>query len=74
MLRAAPHGSSQRAQVQWEPRAGGSFRTLETVSVHNPNGVLAVHVDPPGAGIVRVAWRPPGGGQVYYSRDVAVGG
>jgi hypothetical protein len=73
MLRPAPPGSPQRARVQWEPRAGASFRTLKTVSVQNPNGVLAVHVDPPGAGVLRVAWTASGG-KVYYSRDVAVGG
>ena len=71
MLRLAPHDSSQRAEVQWRPSQGGAFRTLQTVAVKNPNGVLAVEVKPPGPGTVRVAWHAPGG-IVYYSRDVAI--
>jgi len=73
MLRPGPHERSQRAQVQWRAPAGGPFRTLETVSVEDPTGVLAAHVAVPGAGLVRVAWRAPSG-QAYYSRTVGVGG
>jgi hypothetical protein len=71
MLRPAPHDSSQQAQVQWRAPAGGPFRTLATTSVQNPNGVLAVKVGVPGSGVLRVAWRSPGGA-VYYSRGVEV--
>jgi hypothetical protein len=71
MLRPAPHNSSQRAEVQWQPAGGGTFRTVTTVATHNPNGVLAVHVVVPGTGAVRVAWRATGS-VVYYSRLVGV--
>ena len=71
MLRPAPPDSSQQAQVQWRPAAGGAFRTLARVSVDNPTGALAVHVRVRGPGVLRVAWRASGG-RVYYSRLVAV--
>jgi hypothetical protein len=71
MLRAAAHDSSQQAEVQWRPPPGGAYRTVATVSVHNPNGVLAVDVKLPGPGMLRVAWQAPSG-TVYYSRDVAI--
>jgi hypothetical protein len=71
MLRTAPHGSSERAQVQWKPTAGGAFRTLATVGTHNPNGVLAEMVQLPGTGVVRIAWSSPSG-QLVYSRRVGV--
>jgi hypothetical protein len=70
MLRPAPPDSRQEAEIQWAS-TGGAFRTLETVGVQNPGGVLAVNVTPPGPGVVRVAWRSPGG-TIYYSRLVAV--
>jgi hypothetical protein len=71
MLRSAPHDSSQQAEVQWRPPPGGAYRTVATVSVHNPNGVLAVDVKLPGPGMLRVGWQAPSG-TVYYSRDVAI--
>jgi hypothetical protein len=71
MLRAAPSGSSQAADVQWRGAVGGPFRTLTTASVQNPTGAFAVKVGVPGSGELRVAWRGPGG-SVYYSRGVAV--
>ena len=57
MLRPAPHDSSQHAQIQWQPAAGGGFRTLASVGTHSPNGVLVVHVTvpAPGSGADRVA-------------------
>jgi hypothetical protein len=71
MLRPAPSDSSQRADVQWRSARGAAFRTVATASVQNPTGALAVKVGVPGSGVVRVAWRAPGG-VVYYSRGVAV--
>jgi hypothetical protein len=71
MLRPAPHNSSQHAQVQWQPAAGGGFRTLASVGTHSPNGVLVVHMTVPAPGTVRIGWRAPGG-SIYYSRGVKV--
>ncbi len=71
MLRPAAASSSQQARVQWRAASGAPFRTLTTASVQNPTGALAVKVGVPGSGVLRVAWRAPGG-VVYYSRGVAV--
>lgn len=71
MLRPAPPDSAQQAGIQWAPTTGGPFRTIDTASVQSPDGALAVDVTVPGPGLVRVAWRSPGGA-VYYSRQVAV--
>jgi hypothetical protein len=73
MLRPAEHGSSQQAQIQWQPLRGGAFRTLATVGTQNPNGVLTASLQLPGAGVVRVAWTAPSGLRVY-SRRVGVRG
>jgi hypothetical protein len=71
MLRPAPSNRSQRADVEWRSSAGGAFRTVASASVQNPTGALAVSVGVPGSGVLRVAWRAPGGG-VLYSRGVEV--
>lgn len=70
MLRPAAPDSRQEAEIQWASSPSGAFRTLDTVSVQNPDGVLAASVHVPGAGFVRVAWRSPAG-LVYVSRLVA---
>ncbi len=70
MLRPAPHKSKQHAQIQWRG-AGGAYRALTTVSTDNYNAVFAVHINPPGSGSVRIAWRSPGG-QMLYSLPVSV--
>ncbi len=70
MLRLAPHGEAQRAEVQWAS-PGGVFRTLATVSTRDPDGVLETHVSPPGTGTIRLAWSSPAGA-TFYSRAVPV--
>lgn len=70
MLRPAPHDSVQRAQIQWRS-ASGDFRTLTTVTTHDPNGVLNDSLKLPGPGAVRISWTAPSG-QTVYSRAATV--
>ncbi len=73
MLRPAPNGTRQSAQVQWARAAAGPFRTVDTVTSTDPSGLLefAIH-PPPGAGEVRLRWQAASG-RVWLSRPVAVG-
>ena len=71
-IRPAALLGSQRAQIQWVG-AGGSSRTLATVTVSGPTGVLARTEQVPGAGTIRLAWTSPEG-QTYYSRSVELQG
>jgi hypothetical protein len=74
MLRDAPRGSTQRAEVQWRPASGaGAYRTLRQVTVAGPSEVLTATVTVPGPGDLRVQWTPPSG-EVQDSRAAAVGG
>jgi hypothetical protein len=70
MLRAAPNGTEQRAQIQWRPRRG-AYATLETVSTDDPSGALSAHVRPPGTGAIRVQWTSATG-RTVRSRAVGV--
>jgi hypothetical protein len=74
MLRPAPRGTQQRAQIQWRPSTPGStYRTLDSVVTNNPSEVLVARMSLPGAGSVRVRWRAPSG-RVLYSRGATVSG
>jgi hypothetical protein len=70
MLRAAPNGITQRAEVQWRA-AHGAYRTIASLTTRNPTGFLQVQVTLPGSGAVRLAWRAPSGA-VLYSRSAGV--
>jgi hypothetical protein len=72
MLRAAPNETTERAQIQWRGPAAGGWRTLATVTTHNPTGIIQTGVAPPGSGSIRLAWTPPSGGSPFYSRTVTV--
>jgi hypothetical protein len=71
MLRPAANGSNQRAVIEWRPAAGGAYRTLAKVTTQDASNVLTAHVQPPGSGLIRIAWMSPTG-QVLLSRAVAV--
>src|SRR5947209_2243536 len=70
MLRLAPNGTRQRAQIQWRP-LGGEYRTLTTASTTNPVGFISAQVRLPASGSVRIVWTSSGG-QVFHSRSVGV--
>jgi hypothetical protein len=71
MLRAAPPGTRQQAQIQWGTQSGTGFRTLNTVTTDSRSQVFVATVKLPGPGVVRVAWTSSSG-QVMYSRRVGV--
>jgi hypothetical protein len=72
-LRPAPAGGPQPAEVQWQPRGAGPFRTLATVTTTGRSGVLTARLGIPGPGVVRIRWASPSG-RVLYSRRVGVRG
>jgi hypothetical protein len=72
MLRAARNDTMQTALVQWRPAGAAAWRTLAAVTTRDPTGALQVRVAPPGSGVVRLAWAPPGTRRPQYSRTVAV--
>ena len=72
-------GSPQSAQIEFAPRAGGAFTTVQTVLVGDPdNCYFDVRTRFPGSGTVRLAYTYPAGtggglaGTTVYSRTVAV--
>jgi hypothetical protein len=70
MLRPAPHGSNQHAEIQWRG-ATGAYRAIATVTVGGPSETFTAHVTVPGAGRVRIAWMSPAG-EALHSRAAAV--
>jgi hypothetical protein len=71
MLRAAPPGTTQRAEIQWRRSSAGTFRTIRRVLVNDPSEVLSETVTVPGPGQLRVQWTSPAG-QVQDSRAASV--
>jgi|SRR5579884_232488 len=70
MLRLAPNGTRQDAEIQWRP-SGGSYRTLATVTTDDPSGFLTARLRIPGTGAIRVLWISPTG-RTFHSRAVGV--
>lgn len=71
MLRDAPRGSRQTAQIEWRRSSRSPYRTLQRVTVTARSEVLTDTVRVPGAGELRVQWRSPGG-QLQVSRAATV--
>jgi hypothetical protein len=72
-------GSPQRAQIQFAPRGGGGFMTMQTVLVGEANDCyFDVRIKFPSSGTVRLAYTYPDGtvgglaGTTVYSRSVSV--
>ena len=70
MLRPAPNGTVQHAQIQWSS-GDGQYRTIASVSTSDPGGFLTATVKPPGSGALRIQWVSPTGATVE-SRSAAV--
>ncbi len=70
MLRPAPNGTVQHAQIQWSS-GNGHYRTIASVTTSDPSGFLTADVKPPGSGTLRVRWVSPAGDTVN-SRSAAV--
>jgi hypothetical protein len=72
-VRAAPRGTVATVAVQFKRRSGrGAFRTLRSLRTGGTTRYLDVRLRLPGTGLLRLAWAPPGGGAVVYSRVVGV--
>ncbi len=71
MVRLAPNGPRQRAQVQWRASGGGGWRTIATLSTVDSTGSILGQATPPASGALRIGWTSPGG-ETFYSRTVEV--
>jgi hypothetical protein len=60
-------GEPQSVAIQFEPRSGGGFRTLQTVSIAHPGAscYFDVRVSFPSSGLVRLSWSYPTGDQLF---------
>ncbi len=56
----------QQVRIEFAAGNGHAFKTLRTVTVHDPHGYYDVAVAFPGSGQVRAAWT--GLGATWYSR------
>jgi hypothetical protein len=72
MLRPAADHSTETAQIQFQPAAGGGYRTIATTTTRNRSGIVSGSVLLSASGSVRLAWSPPGAATPLYSRVVAV--
>lgn len=62
---------ADQAQIQFRAGSGGRFSTVRTVRVSPAECYFDVRVAFPGSGVVRVAWKYPGG-PVIHSRVVSI--
>jgi len=79
----SPQTQSQTAQIEFAPQGSGTFRTLRTVTLTNPNNCyFDFRMKFPGSGTVRLAYTYPNSplllfppavpGSTVYSRSVAI--
>ncbi|MFL5822927.1 MAG: hypothetical protein ACJ764_05735 [Solirubrobacteraceae bacterium] len=71
MIRVAPSGAPQQAEIQWRPGSKSSYRTLAHARTEAASEVIQTTVTVPGPGAIRVRWASPTG-QVQYSRAATV--
>ena len=64
MLRAAPNGTTQHAEIQWRG-PGGGYKTVTSVTTSDPNGFFTANVKLPGSGVVRIEWTAANGHRLY---------
>ena len=62
----------QPVQIQYRPLSGGSFRTVQRVTLTDRYGYFDVLQKFPASGTVRLAWSYPDGGPEIFSRSVAI--
>jgi hypothetical protein len=75
LVRPASRTTSSSVVIQYESTAKGAhWSTLASVSTMSGTRYIDVHVRPPGSGLIRLAWTPPGfsAASTIYSRAVAV--
>jgi hypothetical protein len=71
MVRPADRGGARDVSVDWRAGGGGGYRTLATVAITGPNGVVSAAAKPPGSGVLRLTWLSASG-RAFHSRDAAV--
>lgn len=68
----------ETVEIQFRPSSGGSFITLNTVTITDPHGYFDTHMSFPQSGTVRLSWTYPGDdplllpGPTVHSRFVSV--
>ena len=65
------HHHPQRVRIQFRATTGKVFKTVQTVTITNPNGYFEIAHKFPGSGTVQLAWTYPHGPAIT-SRAVAV--
>jgi hypothetical protein len=69
-VRPADSGDATTASVEFSGGSGSTWTTLGTVSTSNQDGYFTTHVNPPGSGVIRIAWHSRHG--LIYSRSATV--
>jgi hypothetical protein len=64
-------GRAQQVSIEFRARGGGSFRTIRTVALTNPNGYFSVMQTFRESGALRTSWTDPAG-RTFASRTVEV--
>ena len=59
-LRPADHSTTQVGVIEFTPRGGSRWKTVQKVKTSSPEGYLVAHVRIPRAGSVRLGWTQPG--------------
>ena len=61
----------QLADIQFQPAAGGAFKTVKRIIISDPYGYFDTRVVFPATGVARIAWAYPHGPRIH-SRSVGV--
>ncbi len=69
-VRAAPYGSPQTVEIQYQARATAAFRTITTAATDGRREYLDVRTSVPGSGALRLVWTNPKTKAVVVSRTV----
>jgi hypothetical protein len=64
-------GRAQEVKIQFQPAAGGPFKTVRTVTLTDPYGYFDLRQSFAGSGNVRLAWSYPHGTEIF-SRIVSI--
>lgn len=72
LVRVAPRGSEQTVAIQLRINGRRRFATLRVAKTAGTTRYLDTRVRLRASGMLRLAWRPPGGGAPVYSRLVPV--
>ncbi len=71
-FRPANHRTLQTGALRYKRHGSGRWGTLTRLSTRNGEGFVNVRVRIPAAGKIKLSWRNPHNGKVYYSRVVGI--